>query len=97
MEGLDGEEGETGGNWEVCICGERLLLDLGVSEDREINGFPLHTHTKGWINPDDWERGRGSLETLSVWDTFSGAYLEVAQMRKRNQEGPGWLKLNFLI
>lgn len=34
-----GEEGETGGNWEVCMCGERLLLDLGVSEDKEINGF----------------------------------------------------------
>ena len=41
-----GEEGETGRNWEVCMCGERLLLDLGVSEDKEINGFPPpHTHT----------------------------------------------------
>ena len=42
-----GEEGETGRNWEVCMCGERLLLDLGVSEDKEINGFtpPTHTHT----------------------------------------------------
>lgn len=40
-----GEEGETGRNWEVCMCGERLLLDLGVSEDKEINGFPPPPHT----------------------------------------------------
>lgn len=47
-----GEEGETGRNWEVCICGERLLLDLGVSEIGKPRVPPLHTHTKGWINPD---------------------------------------------
>lgn len=85
-----GEEGETGGNWEVCMCGERLLLDLGVSEDKEINGFspPPHTHTNGWINPNDWERGGGVLRLYRYGIPSPGLIL-VPQMRKRNQEGPG--------
>lgn len=53
--------GGAGRNWEML--GEGLLLDLGVSEAREINGSPpTHTHSKGWINPNDWERGGGVLK-----------------------------------
>lgn len=36
--------GGAGRNWEML--GEGLLLDLGVSEAREINGSPPHTHTQ---------------------------------------------------
>lgn len=92
-----GKRGETGRYWEGWGGGS-YWTPTGVSEDREINGSPpTHTHTKGWINPNDWERGGGSLETVSVWDTFSRAYLGGTDEEEKPGRARLVQKLNLLI
>lgn len=59
-------------------------------------GSPPHTHTKGWVNPNDWERGGGVLR-LSVWDTFSRAYLGGTDEEEKPGRARLVQKLNLLI
>lgn len=61
-------------------------MDFGVAEDREINGFPP-THTKGWINPNDWGREGGGLR-LGIRCLLPELIL-VVQVLKGSDEGPG--------
>ena len=88
LEGLDGGRegklvaiGRGGGEAPTGLLLESLRTG-------KLMGPPPHTHTKGWINPNDWERGGGVLRLYRYGIPSPGLIL-VAQMRKRNQEGPG--------
>lgn len=90
MEGLDG-----GRRGKLVAIGRCVYVGKGsywtwesLRTGKLMGSPPLHTHTKGWINPDDWERGGGVLRLYRYGIPSLGLIL-VAQMRKRNQEGPG--------
>lgn len=85
--------GEERGNWSllggVCVGGGGSYWTWESLRTGKLMGSPPpHTHTKGWINPNDWERGGGVLR-LYRYGIPSPGHILVAQMRKRNQEGPG--------